>query len=89
MQQTQHILTYFKHFLTLSTYGSYISIHISLIVFFLDIDRGGVGCSAQVEMVPIACASLVANATGPKITRTDPFYTFFLYFVNNIGCHIS
>ena len=51
--------------------------------FILEIDRGGVGLSAQVEMVPIACASLVA-----KMTRTDPFYTFFLYFVNNIGCHI-
>ena len=37
----------------------------------------GVGCSAQVKMVPIACASLVANATGPKVTRANPCYTFF------------
>ena len=35
------------------------------------------GCSAQVEMVPIARASLVANATGTKMTRAGPFYTFF------------
>ena len=34
------------------------------------------GCSAQVEMVPTACASLVANMTGPRMTRADPFYTF-------------
>ena len=47
------------------------------------------GCSAQVGMIPTACASLVANATGPKMTRADLFYTIFLYLVNNIGCHIS
>ena len=35
------------------------------------------GCSAQVEMVPTACASLVANVTGPRMIRTDPFYTVF------------
>ena len=34
------------------------------------------GCSAQVKMVPISCASLVANVTGSKITRTSPFLHF-------------
>ena len=35
------------------------------------------GCSAQVDMVPLACASIVANAPGPKMTRADPFLYIF------------
>ena len=45
-------------------------------------------CSAQVKMVPIACASLVANMKGSKMTRTAPLYTFCLYRVNDTDCHI-
>ena len=39
------------------------------------------GCSAQVKMVPIACASLVANATGSKMKRTGCYI--------RVDCHIS
>ena len=62
------------------------------IYIFLRSDRWGrVGaeCSAQVKMVPIACAPLVANAPGFKMTRTAPLYTFCLYRVYHIDCHIS
>ena len=74
----QHIFKYLNIFFkTSSIYGTYIYIHVSLIVW--SGGGGGVGCSAQVEMIPITCASLVTNATGPKMTRAGLFYTFFVH----------
>ena len=49
----------------------------------------GMLSSSNDGTVPIACASLVANATGSKMTKNCPLYTFCLYRVNHIDCHIS
>ena len=61
-------ITYLNNFLDI-IYLWYLFLYTYLSDFFnfLKIERvGWAGCSAQVEIVPIACASLVANATGPK-----------------------
>ena len=42
---------------------------------------GGVGCSAQVEMVPIACASLVANATARPQNDKKCFIHFCILLI--------